>query len=81
MSNLTIIICTINIGGYTVFPAVGAIVKPRRGSVVLWWNMDKSGGYDQLVKHGGCPVMIGSKWITNKWIRSNEQMFRKPCPV
>ena len=81
MSNLTIIICTMNIGGYTVFPAVGAIVKPRRGSVVLWWNMDKSGGYDQLVKHGGCPVMIGSKWITNKWIRSNEQMFRKPCPV
>ena len=28
-------------GGYTVFPTVGAKVKPRRGSVVVWWNMDK----------------------------------------
>merc|ERR1740137_359492 len=67
-------------GGYTVFPFIGAFVKPKKGSVVVWWNMDKNGGYDNLVKHGGCPVMIGSKWITNKWIRSNSQMFRRPCP-
>ena len=25
--------------------------------------------------------MIGSKWIINKWVRSNAQMFRKPCPI
>ena len=47
-------------GGYTVFPMVGAYVRPVKGSVVLWWNMDKNGGYDDLVKHGGCPVLIGS---------------------
>ena len=67
-------------GGYTVFPLVGAFVKPQRGSLVLWWNMDQAGGYDTLVRHGGCPVMIGSKWITNKWIRSHSQMFKRPCP-
>ena len=49
--------------------------------MVLWWNMDKNGGYDDLVKHGGCPVLIGSKWITNKWIRVNSQMYRRPCPT
>ena len=54
--------------------------RPTRGSVVLWWNMDKNGGYDDLVKHGGCPVLIGSKWITNKWVRVNSQMYRRPCP-
>ena len=68
-------------GGYTVFPMVGAFVRPVKGSVVLWWNMDKNGGYDDLVKHGGCPVLIGSKWITNKWIRSHSQMYRRPCPT
>ena len=24
--------------------------------------------------------MVGSKWITNKWIRMNSQMFKRPCP-
>ncbi len=67
-------------GGYTVFPLVGAYVKPRKGSMVLWWNMDQAGGYDTMVRHGGCPVMIGSKWITNKWVRSHSQMFKRPCP-
>ena len=38
-----------------------------KGAVVSWWNMDKNGGYDIMTKHGGCPVVIGSKWITNKW--------------
>ena len=40
---------------------------PLKGAVVSWWNMDKNGGYDVMTKHGGCPVVIGSKWITNKW--------------
>merc|ERR1739838_850816 len=38
------------------------------------------GGYDWRVRHGGCPVMVGSKWITNKWIRANSQMWKRPCP-
>ena len=67
-------------GGYTAFPLVGAFVKPRKGSVLVWWNMDKAGGYDWRLSHGGCPVMCGNKWITNKWIRANSLMFKRPCP-
>ena len=67
------------INQYRVFLS-GAYVKPRKGSLVVWWNMDRAGGYDSMTRHGGCPVMVGSKWITNKWVRANAQMFRRPCP-
>ena len=68
-------------GGHTVFPLAGVYAKPRKGSVVFWWNMDDAGGYDYRVRHGGCPVLIGSKWITNKWPRIHNQMFKRPCPA
>ena len=67
-------------GGYTVFPLVGVYVKPKKGSIVIWWNMDKAGGYDWRLNHAGCPVIVGNKWITNKWIRANSLMFKRPCP-
>ncbi len=70
----------VNVGGNTVFPLIGAFIKPTKQSVVMWWNMDQAGGYDILTRHAGCPVMIGNKWIINKWIRSNSQMFERPCP-
>ena len=45
------------------FPLVGAYVKPSKGAMVLWWNMDRAGGYDTLTRHGGCPVMIGEHFF------------------
>jgi len=80
MTTLMGYLSDVQLGGNTVFPTVGAFVKPTRGSMVIWWNMDKAGGYDWRTRHGGCPVMVGSKWITNKWIRSNSNMFTRKCP-
>ena len=31
-------------------------------------NLKTSGLKDPLTAHGGCPVLVGSKWITNKWV-------------
>ncbi len=29
----------------------------------------------------GCPVLIGNKWIANKWIKEHGQEFRRPCSL
>ena len=71
----------VEVGGHTVFPLIGAYIKPRKGSIVVWWNMDQGGGHDVRMSHGGCPVLIGNKWITNKWPRAHNQMFDRSCPT
>ena len=42
-------------------------------------NLTPVGKPELLVAHGGCPVLGGSKWITNKWIGSYDQWHQLPC--
>ncbi|KAH9363952.1 hypothetical protein HPB48_008542 [Haemaphysalis longicornis] len=53
----------------------------RKGNAAFWWNLNSDGEGEVLTKHGGCPVLYGSKWIANKWFRSNSNVFRLPCSV
>ncbi len=48
---------------------------------VFRYNMFRNGQRDNLTFHGGCPVIKGSKWITNKWIRWYYQCLRIPCSI
>jgi len=68
-------------GGATVFPRAGVTVWPERGSVAFWWNLDAAGRGDDDTKHAACPVLHGSKWVSNKWIHYNEQFRVKPCAL
>merc|ERR1719483_359591 len=68
-------------GGRTVFPRIGAGVKPKKGSAVFWYNVLPNGDGDKLTLHGACPVLYGTKWVANKWIREGGQLFRRPCPA
>ncbi|ROT78139.1 hypothetical protein C7M84_003153 [Penaeus vannamei] len=66
-------------GGRTVFPWVGTGVRPKRGSALLWYNMNRVGMPDSRLQHGACPVLLGDKWVINKWIFYGGQLHTLPC--
>ena len=79
---MMIYLSTVTLGGGTVFPAAGLRTEAVRGSAVLWKNMFlASGKPDRLAIHGGCPVAVGSKWVTNKWIHWYDQWQDYGCPL
>uniref|UniRef100_A0A3P8Q999 procollagen-proline 4-dioxygenase n=1 Tax=Astatotilapia calliptera TaxID=8154 RepID=A0A3P8Q999_ASTCA len=68
-------------GGATVFTDIGAAVKPKKGTAVFWYNLYPSGEGDYRTRHAACPVLLGNKWVSNKWIHERGQEFRRRCSL
>ncbi|XP_050316542.1 prolyl 4-hydroxylase subunit alpha-2 [Bactrocera neohumeralis] len=66
-------------GGGTAFPYLRLVVKPQHGSVLLWYNLHRSEEPDYRTRHAACPVLKGSKWIGNIWVRVRNQDRARPC--
>ncbi|KAK7471344.1 hypothetical protein BaRGS_00036019 [Batillaria attramentaria] len=67
------------LGGATVFPLLGAGIRPQKGTAAFWYNLRRSGEGEVRMVHAGCPVLYGDKWVANKWIREIGNIFRRPC--
>ncbi|EDV90576.1 GH14106 [Drosophila grimshawi] len=66
-------------GGATVFPNLKLAVSPERGMALFWYNLLDNGTGDTRTLHGGCPVLVGSKWVMTLWIHERAQLFTRPC--
>lgn len=57
-------------GGSTSFPKLDIEVRPHRGMVVFFTDIEKGGQPDPLTYHGADPVIRGVKWVATKWLRA-----------
>lgn len=71
----------VTLGGATVFTEAGARLTPSKGDAAFWWNLKRSGEGDLTTRHAACPVLVGSKWVCNKWIHERGQEFRRKCSL
>ncbi|XP_063613965.1 prolyl 4-hydroxylase subunit alpha-1-like [Penaeus indicus] len=71
----------VDAGGATVFPQLELSLWPKKGTAAFWHNLHPSGEGDILTRHAACPVLVGTKWVSNKWIHERGQEFRRPCEL
>lgn len=57
-------------GGETYFPDLDIKVKPKKGMLLSWNNLNKDGTRNVLTKHEALPPKSGEKFIITKWWRS-----------
>ncbi|EDV91413.1 GH14132 [Drosophila grimshawi] len=68
-------------GGGTAFPILKQLLKPKKYAAAFWYNLHASGKGDWRNLHGGCPIIVGSKWVLNRWIREYDQSDLRPCDL
>ena len=66
-------------GGATIFNKLGISVKPTRKSGLFWHNCHQNETFDSRTLHAACPVLSGSKMVTNKWFRFRGQFSTRKC--
>lgn len=70
---------SVEAGGATAFIYGNFSVPVVKNAALFWWNLHRSGEGDDDTLHAGCPVLVGDKWVANKWIHEYGQEFRRPC--
>ncbi|XP_063807055.1 prolyl 4-hydroxylase subunit alpha-3 isoform X1 [Pseudophryne corroboree] len=81
MATFMIYLSSVDVGGSTVFIYANFSTPVVKNAAVFWWNLHRNGEGNEDTLHAGCPVLIGNKWVANKWIHEYGQEFNRPCTL
>ena len=60
-------------------PFADVSVSPEKGAAIIWFHSFINEDPDPMSIHASCPVLLGHKWIGNKWIGYNPQWNTTAC--
>ncbi|XP_015239359.1 PREDICTED: prolyl 4-hydroxylase subunit alpha-3 [Cyprinodon variegatus] len=81
VATFMIYLSSVEAGGSTAFIYANFSVPVVAKSALFWWNLHRNGQGDEDTLHAGCPVLIGDKWVANKWIHEYGQEFQHRCSL
>ncbi|CAN2390965.1 Prolyl 4-hydroxylase subunit alpha-3 [Pristimantis euphronides] len=79
IATFMIYLSSVDLGGSTAFIYANFSTPVVKNAAVFWWNLHRNGEGNEDTLHAGCPVLVGSKWVANKWIHEYGQEFNRPC--
>lgn len=67
-------------GGGTYFPKIDFRIYPKKGTAILWNNLDENYCRDNNTLHTGEPILEGEKYISTYWFRkpSTKNLCKQP---
>ncbi|RVE65069.1 hypothetical protein OJAV_G00131780 [Oryzias javanicus] len=81
VATFMIYLSSVEAGGSTAFIYANFSVSVLKKAAIFWWNLHRNGRGDADTLHAGCPVLIGDKWVANKWVHEYGQEFHHRCSL
>ncbi|XP_070685651.1 prolyl 4-hydroxylase subunit alpha-3 [Pempheris klunzingeri] len=81
VATFMIYLSSVEAGGSTAFIYANFSVPVVEKAAIFWWNLHRNGQGDVDTLHAGCPVLVGDKWVANKWIHEYGQEFQHRCSL
>ncbi|XP_053312613.1 prolyl 4-hydroxylase subunit alpha-3 [Spea bombifrons] len=81
LATFMIYLSSVDAGGSTAFIYANFSTPVVKNAALFWWNLRRNGEGNEDTLHAGCPVLIGNKWVANKWIHEHGQEFNRPCAL
>ncbi|XP_037533793.1 prolyl 4-hydroxylase subunit alpha-3 [Nematolebias whitei] len=81
VATFMIYLSSVEAGGSTAFIYANFSVPVVEKAAIFWWNLHRNGQGDEDTLHAGCPVLVGDKWVANKWIHEYGQEFQHRCSL